>query len=263
MDKRSCSAIIPAVLLLVLIGCDGSSGGDTFTTTGIETSVDPANLDPALFVSRVDNPLFPLTPGTTSVYGGDEDVVVETTERTRTIQGITATVVRDRVFEDGVLVEDTEDWFAQDVEGNVWYLGEDVKDFDEEGNVVSTGGSFEAGVNGAQPGIQMPATPQVGQIYSQEMAPGVAEDMSENLATNETVETAVGTFTGCLKRKEFNPLEPGKEEEKWFCPGIGLVRAVVSADPDPEEIGKTVAIGSTFTGPANIDELFPEEEAED
>src|SRR5689334_22566742 len=123
--------------------------------------------DPNNFVSKIDNPYFPLKPGTTFIYRGETDGtptrdVMTVTHQTKEILGVTTTVVHDRVYEDGVLTEDTFDWYAQDEDGNVWYFGEDTKELDENGNVTSTEGSWEAGVNGAEPGIVMLAHPHKG-----------------------------------------------------------------------------------------------------
>jgi len=255
--------LVVLIMLSLFTGCDGDSEDDdnnTFNTTGIPTRVDPAKLDPDLFVRNVTHPLFTLTPGTTYVFGGAEQVAVEVTDRTKNIEGVTATVVRDRAFEDGVLVEDTEDYFAQDVDGNVWYLGEATMTLDPNGNVLSTAGSFEAGVNGAQPGIQMPANPQAGQVYRQEFDPGNAEDQAQNIAVGVSVATDAATYNGCLQRRETNPLEPGKAEDKWFCPTVGLVKELVVQDPDSEEIGKTVELVNILNRPFVPSDLPASEE---
>ena len=139
--------------------------------------------------------------------------------------GISATVVRDTVEEDGEVVEDTYDWFAQDDEGNVWYLGEDSKEY-EDGEVVSTEGSWEAGVDGALPGIVMLAEPAVGDAYRQEYLEGEAEDLGEvhELGARETV--PAGTFGDLVVIREWNPLEPDVVEDKYHAPGIGVVLEV-------------------------------------
>jgi hypothetical protein len=132
---------------------------------------EPAlQIDPNNFVSAVTNPYFPLEPGTTFIYKGESDGaptrdVMTVTNDTKVILGVTTTVVHHLSYEDKVLVEETFDWFAQDVDGNVWYFGEDTKEFDENGNVISTAGSWEAGVDGAEAGIIMLADPQVGDRY--------------------------------------------------------------------------------------------------
>jgi hypothetical protein len=136
--------------------------------------------------------------------------------------GVNTTVVRDREFVDGELEEETFDWYAQDNEGNVWYFGEDSREY-EDGEVVSSAGSWEAGVNGAQPGILIEGDPQVGDTYRQEYLAGEAEDMAEVISLNESISVAYGSFENCLKTKEWTPLEPGIEENKYYAAGTGLI----------------------------------------
>jgi hypothetical protein len=186
-------------------------------------------IDPADFVAVIDNRYFPLQPGTTFVYEGTSDGeaehndVVVTTER-KTILGVECTVVHDTVTVAGELVEDTLDWYTQDRDGNVWYFGEDSKSY-EDGKVVNTEGSWEAGVDGAQPGIVMPAEPVIGVEYRQEYYAGEAEDMAAVLAMGGTVTVPYGTFSDLLVTKEWSPLEPEVVEHKTYAPGIGLVLA--------------------------------------
>ncbi|WP_440948347.1 hypothetical protein ACSAZL_09020 [Methanosarcina sp. T3] len=184
-------------------------------------------INPDDFVEVIDNPYFPLTPGTTFVYEGESEGEpirdeVYVTNETRMVMGVTTIVVRDREFEDGELAEETFDWYAQDKDGNVWYFGEDSREYDE-GEVVSTEGSWEAGVNGAQPGIIMKGNPQVGDTYRQEYLVGEAEDMAEVISLNESVSVLYGSFEDCLKTKEWTPLEPGIEENKYYAHGTGLL----------------------------------------
>ncbi len=183
--------------------------------------------NPLSFVPGVDHPLFPLVPGTTYTYEKDTADGLETTEvevlhATKVILGVTCVVVRDIVTLDGDLVEDTLDWFAQDVFGNVWYLGEESKDY-ENGVLVSTEGSWEAGVDGAVAGIIMLASPIIGIAYRQEFYAGVAEDMGAVEALRETVTVPFGTFTDCLKTRDFTPLEPGVAERKYYARGVGRI----------------------------------------
>jgi hypothetical protein len=189
---------------------------------------DP-RLDPADFVPQVSNTFLPLVPGTTYSYEGvtdegTETTVVEVLEETKTILGITATVVRDRVYLDGELIEDTFDWFAQESSGDVWYLGEDSREI-EDGEVVSTEGSWEAGVDGAKPGIIMWGDPaaHLNEEYRQEYYEGVAEDVAMVIGLEEGAEVPYGSFTGCIRTEDRNPLEPGTEELKVYCPGVGLI----------------------------------------
>jgi hypothetical protein len=149
-------------------------------------------------------------------------VRVTVTDNTKDILGISATVVRDQVFVDGKLAEDTLDWYAQDRQGNVWYMGEDTKEY-EDGKVVSTEGSWEAGVDGAQAGVIMPAQPEIGLTYRQEYYEGEAEDLAKAVALDETVEVPAGFFIGVLVTEDWTPLEPKLLERKYYAPGIGVV----------------------------------------
>jgi hypothetical protein len=201
-------------------------------TAGMATTVlAQSNINPKDFSTTIDNPFFPLVPNTTYIYVGstegsaarDEFAV---TDRTKVILGVRCREVRDRAYVDGVLAEDTLDWFAQDKDGNVWYFGEDTKELDENGDVISTEGSWQAGVNGAQPGIVMGADPHVGDTYRQEIAVGVAEDMATVLALNKTINVPFGSFKDCLETEEFTPLEPGTIDHKFYATGVGLVQSV-------------------------------------
>jgi hypothetical protein len=192
------------------------------------------------FVRRVDNPYFPLVPGTIYKYiketeDGEEITEVKVTRNTKKILGVTTTEVRDRVFLDGELIEDTFDWFAQDERGNVWYFGEDTKEY-ENGVVVSTEGSWLAGKNGARPGIIMLAHPRVGDRYQQERAPGVAEDMARVVSLNESVKVPYGKFKRCLKTFESTPLEPTAREFKFYARGVGNVLTIDLTDGSRTEL---------------------------
>lgn len=232
---------------LAACGDDGNSdtsafGGDEASTTteASKPVIDPGDggnyhpdIDPANFVDVIDNRYLPYPPGASWVYEGNEDGENERTEVTVTpdrkeIVGISATVVRDTVSVDGEVIEDTFDWFAQDSEGNVWYLGEDSKEY-EDGKVVSTEGSWEAGVDGAQPGIVMQARPRVGQAYRQEYYAGEAEDLAQVTAVDARESVPFGDFDQLVVIKEWNPLEPDIVEDKYYAPGIGAVLEVVTA----------------------------------
>lgn len=182
---------------------------------------------PTAWADAVTNQFFPLTPGTVWEYEGETDegtetILVEVLEVPRNVAGVTAVVVRDRVYLEGELIEDTHDWYAQDEEGNVWYLGEDSKEI-EDGQVVSTDGSWEWGVDGALPGIIMWADPaaHLDEEYRQEYYEGEAEDWGRVVALNQTVVVPLGTFTGCIRTEDWNDLESGSLENKYYCPGIG------------------------------------------
>jgi hypothetical protein len=184
-------------------------------------------IDPADFTTRIDNRYWPLQPGTTFVYDGTSDGEKEhnevaVTSQTKTSLGVRCVVVRDTVTVDGELTEDTLDWYAQDKTGNVWYFGEESKSY-ENGKVASTEGSWEAGIDGAQPGILMPADPKVGDEYRQEYYAGEAEDMAAVLKLGGSVTVPYGTFDDVLVTKEWSPLEPDVVEHKTYAPGVGLI----------------------------------------
>src|SRR5262249_40459609 len=151
------------------------------------------------FSAQVDNPWFPLTPGTTYVYTGTKDRksdldIVTVSSRTRVIDGVTTRRVEDRAFVDSVLAERTTDYYAQDKCGNVWYFGEDTAELDRQGHVIDTSGSFHAGVDGAQPGVFMQAQPELGRRFRQEWLPGEAEDTFRVVDLDTTVTAPFGTF---------------------------------------------------------------------
>jgi hypothetical protein len=164
-------------------------------------------------------------------------VVVRVTHHTKLVAaGIRGRVVRDTVTEDGELVEDTSDWYAQDAKGNIWYLGEDTTEY-ENGKPVSKEGSWEAGVDGAKAGIVMLAHPRVGRRYREEHYPGHAEDGAQVLSRGEQVEVPYGHFTHVLMTKNFNPLEPKVLEYKFYARGIGPALEIgVSGDRDLAEL---------------------------
>jgi hypothetical protein len=183
---------------------------------------------PDAFVGQIDNAYLPLTPGRTLTYRGKLDGesakdVFRVTGQTKVILGVTTTVVHDQVFIKGELVEDTFDWFAQDAQGNVWYFGEDTREL-ENGQVVSTEGSWEAGVDNARAGIFMPATPMVGQTFKQEDAKNVAEDCSKIVDLHASIKTPYVSSNEALKTEEFSLLEPDVLDNKYYVRGIGLVR---------------------------------------
>lgn len=211
-----------------------------------EAPYDP-EIDPANFAPAITNPFLPLLPGTTWKYAGEtgdgtETIVYEATAETRTILGVVCTVIRDRAYLDGNLVEDTFDYFAQDLAGNVWYFGERSYQL-EGGQIVGVEGSWEAGVDGARPGIAMHAAPSVGQVYRQEFLLDTAEDMGELLSLHAAVTVPYGSFTDCRQTRDFSPLSPGGDEHKFYAAGVGLVQ-----ERDPVS-GSHVDLISVTTAP--------------
>jgi hypothetical protein len=242
-----------AVLSILIAGalafaCDDNSDGGSPTetapaeatdlTTPVDTGAgslpqgnEAVELDPANFVAEIDNPYWPMKPGSRWVYNETDEegnvlqVEVTVTNDTKEIMGISATVVRDIVTQDGEVIEDTFDWYAQDVDGNIWYMGEDTKEY-EDGVVTTTEGSWEAGVDGALAGVLLPGDPQVGMAYRQEYYAGEAEDNGEVLALDAHVEAPYGSFDGCLQTEDTTALDPNVVENKYYCQGVGPVLAV-------------------------------------
>lgn len=205
------AAVLAAVAIVVAPGCGGYA----------------PRIDSAEFVREVTNRYFPLEPGTTTIFESRTDEGLERIEDTvtgdrREVMGVSCIVLHDRVTLNDELIEDTYDWYAQDRDGNVWYFGEDSKSY-EKGKAVSTKGSWEAGVDGAQPGIIMEAGPRVGDEYRQEYYKGEAEDMARVIELGATAEVPAGSYEDVLVTTEWTPLEPSIEENKYFAPGVGLV----------------------------------------
>jgi hypothetical protein len=222
---------------LALAACGGSDEKTTASagqSAALPQGSEKVKLDPADFSTNIDNPYWPMRPGSRWVYseadteGKRESVVVEVTNRTKMIaNGIEARVVRDTVREKGTPVEVTDDWFAQDKAGNIWYLGEYVTNY-ENGRVVDHDGSFEAGVDGAQPGVAMPANPKPGMSYRQEYYKGEAEDKGAVISVGEEqVEVPFGFFDkDILMTRDLVPLEPKVQELKFYAPGVGPLLSV-------------------------------------
>jgi hypothetical protein len=253
-------AVASLVLLVLLAGCAGGTGSPSpppttaisapsatsaATSPSIGESASPTaspsasaspsgatgTIDPANFVAVVDNPWFPLTPGTTLTYkgleGGDPAVdVVTVTRATRVIAGVTCVVVQDNLKHSGVLTETTKDYYAQDRDGNVWYFGEDTAELNKRGKVTSREGSWLSGVDGASAGIFMEATPTIGKELQQEHYTGHAEDMFAVINLTASVTVPFGAFKDALETKEWTPLEPDVLDHKFYARGVGEVREV-------------------------------------
>lgn len=224
------------VLLLVLVAlAAGCGGGDE--KTALPQGSDPVEIDPARFTAEIDHPFWPMTPGSIWVYReGEQRVEVRVTDRTRMVMGVETRVVHDLVTENGVPVEDTFDWYAQDDDGNLWYFGEDTTEF-EDGKPAGHAGAWEAGVDGALPGIVLPAEPTVGLTYRQEYYAGEAEDRAKVLSVDEAVSVPFGDYTGALQTEDTTPLEPDLVEHKFYVRDVGPVLALkVKGDTGREEL---------------------------
>jgi hypothetical protein len=236
-------ALLGALSVGALSACGGSSSSSsaaapapsTTTASPLPGTLAPLHpqgpyapkIDPANFVDRVTNPLFPLKPGTAFHYRGIRGTTPQTddmkvTDQTIEILGITATVVRDTVSQNGHPIERTFDWYAQDKQGNVWYMGEDSLEL-KNGHFVKASDSWESGVDGARPGIIMPADPRRGDAYRQEFfPPGEALDQARVLKVNGHRTVPDGSFKHLLVTAERSPLEP-QTEQKYYARGIGEI----------------------------------------
>jgi hypothetical protein len=237
--KALLALICVAMVLIAGCGSSGSTGGNangiTKKTQGTTRVAYSPNIHQADFTTKIDNKYFPLKPGTTFVYEGKtadakEGDIMRVTSDTKKIMGVKCVVVDDRVTEGGKLTEQTYDWYAQDNKGNVWYFGEDSKEI-KNGKVTSTGGSWEAGKDGAKPGIIMPVNPKVGKTYRQEYYKGEAEDMARALTLNGSTTVPYGSFKNVLVTDEWTPLEPNVAEHKYYARGVGDVKEVATKGP--------------------------------
>ena len=209
----------PRLAALGLAACGDEVGGNERRRCRRRDALDPAD-----FTTEIDNPWWPMTPGSRWVYretdseGANQKVVVTVTDRTKTIaNGIEARVVHDVVTEDGKFVEVTDDWYAQDQDGNVWYLGEDTTEY-ENGKPVSTAGSFEAGVDGAEAGIIVPAQPEPGMTYRQEYYKGEAEDQGAIVSLDQQAEVPVGPLRAGADDQRHQPARAEGERVQVLRP---------------------------------------------
>lgn len=224
-------------LLASACGSDGTTPPDL----GVEASA---------LTPRVDHPYVAFAAVPRAVYEGEEvdpetgetlGLRVESTvrDRTATVAGVEVTVVEVLDHEDGELVEETEDYYAQHRSGTVYYLGERVDEF-EGGELVGHGGQWLAGRDGARAGVFMPAAPKVGDVFEQEQAPGLAEDRSTVVAVGVSVTVPAGTFDECIETEDLDPIDD-VTEHKFYCSGVGLVREVFPAGGSLDLIEFTAA----------------------
>jgi hypothetical protein len=219
---RASLAVLALILAATSVAC-GDQG-----TSGNQAS----GSEPSVFSTTIDNPLLPLSVIRATVFEGSEpdpdtgDTIETRSERrlideTFVVDGTRVAILEVKEYEDGELVESTRDYFAQRQDGSVWYFGEHVSDL-EEGKVVGHEGEWLAGEDGAKAGLFMPAEAEVGQVFEQEQAPGVAEDRSTVVAIDVNATVPAGTFENCIKTRDFAPLD-NVTEFKFYCEGVGLV----------------------------------------
>lgn len=242
---RNVILVFLGVLIILSSGCTDNSDSEdapvqettdegmtnkTGSADEVSTDMNASIVNPANFVEGIDNPYFPMKPGTTFFYEGSSVMATLNFERyvtnqTKDVMGVTTTVVRDREWIDGELVEEAYGWYAQDMDGNVWYFGKDAKEY-EAGEVVDTEGSWEAGVDGAQPGVIMLNDPQPNLAYRQEYYEGVLEDTAEVINLSENVTVPYGSFENVLKIREWTPLESDFEVNKYYAKDVGLIKEI-------------------------------------
>jgi hypothetical protein len=246
------ATLAAAAFVLLAAGCGGGDSGTPQAQPGgdLPQGSEPVDLEPADFTIEIDNRYWPMAPGTRWTYrqldeeGNELEVVVTASTETKKIaNGVTARIIRDTVTQDGKLLEDTFDWYAQDTKGNIWYLGEDTAEF-EHGKVTTKAGSFQAGVDGALPGIIMPAHPLDGMKYRQEYYKDKAEDNGEILSTQEQAEVPAGHFRNALLIKDTITIDPDVLEYKLCAPKVGPVLVLgVSGGGGREELVKIEDVG--------------------
>jgi hypothetical protein len=219
-------AIVSLSIALLAAGSAASAlpGASAGTTRTAAPPAPPASE----FSARVDNPWYPLKPGTVYTYRGIKDGhpardVMTVTHRTRRIGGVNCVVIEDRLYLSGHLGERTTEWYSQDRQGNVWYFGEDTAELDASGRVTSTAGTWRAGVKGARPGVFMFAHPVAGRSAQQEYSKGRAEDHFQVLSLNATANVPYTSSSQAMLTKEWTPLEPGTIDHKVYVRGIGTV----------------------------------------
>lgn len=225
MNTRNKSFLLAAILAAGAIAGILANGQSALAGGGSRTNgivFDEDNFSDSL---NIDNKYFPLKPGTTLTYEGTSDGertkdVFVVTDKTKEILGVTTRVIHDTAYVNGKVSEITDDWFAQDDNGNVWYLGE----FTTEVDTGSHEGSWEAGVGGAKPGIIMEAQPKVGDKYYQEFLKGVAEDQATVVKLDESVCVPYGCFDNVLVTKDITTLEKGVADHKFYAPGVGEIK---------------------------------------
>jgi len=236
---------------LACLGCAALLLADVASGTPVLPDFNSATFDPN---QAIDNPYFPMTSGATLRYTGSEDgePIDSYFEHTNAgpgpvIAGVQSFVQHDQEFEDGLLIEDTFDYFAQDANGNVWYLGEDTTayEYDDEGNLLDTdtSGTWRAGVNGALPGFAMPVDLDVGFNYYQEFAQqDEAVDQATTYALLDSLTVNGVTYENVLQVLETTDLEPDEFEFKYYAPGVGLILNEEDLDADLSNPGTVFAL---------------------
>lgn len=247
MFRRMCISLFALLTLLLALAACGSPS-KTPAVVSTVTPVYAPTLNPTTFVATITNPYLPLKPGTTSVSEGTADGAkvhreVTVTTDTKVIEGATCIAVKDKVWSNGKLTQETTDWYAQDQEQTVWLLGSEVKVY-QQGTVPSSQRSWEAGVNGATPGLAMPGKPVQDVSYYTEYVKGVTEDMDQVVSLTESVTTPYGSFSNVIKIKESSQLTPGVIKYKYYAQHVGLIWTAIEGKTNQEKLMK-VTTGNT------------------
>jgi hypothetical protein len=235
--RRRLMIVTLVALPISAVACGGgTNAASPRPSRPLPSSPGDAVIRPGDFTATVDNPWFPLAPGTTLTYKGTKDGKPTTekmvvTGAITTIDGVPCATVHDDLYEAGRLEERTTDWYTQDRQSNVWYFGEATAELDAKGRVTSTEGSWQAGKGGARPGIFMPARPAVGQSFRQEYLKGHAEDHFQVLRLGAPVHVPAVSSDQALLTKEWTPVEPGVIDHKYYVRGIGTVLEQSAAGP--------------------------------
>lgn len=250
--------IISLGAFLIIVAVKKETANQALQSAMTEEAYNP-QINPSDFSTKIDNKYLTFTPGTTYFYEGrteegTERIEVYATNNIKKIMNVNVLEVRDRVWLNDELIEDTKDWYAQDKYGNVWYFGEDSKEI-VNGKIASTAGSWVAGFYDSKPGIVMKASPQIGENYRQEYYKGQAEDMADVVALGVKIKVKYGSFENCLQTRDWNPLEPGADEYKYYCPEVGNV--VLEAGIEDGEQVQLVGV-KKGTGSKAIDEPLEE-----
>ncbi|SFC89308.1 hypothetical protein [Streptomyces aidingensis] len=232
--RAAASAIAALGLATALAACGDGSGaraGQAGQIPAQTTTTPPASLDPADFTTGIDHPHLPMEPGTRFTYRSDADpggemgrvrAVVEVTDETTEIGGVPALIVKETVSVDGVVIEESDNWFSQDSDGNVWNLGADTNTV-EDTEVFETPGAWQSGKHGAHPIIIMPAGPEVGDVYITPDAPEEQEATVEILALDTAVDVPFGSFDSTVATANTNPVQPHDTYRLTYAEGVGLV----------------------------------------
>jgi len=238
-------SVAVAIAVLTLVACGGGSKSSSSSSSTLPQGTKPMKLDPADFTTNIDNPYWPMRPGSHWVYretenGETQRVDVTVTDKTKMLAGITARVVHDQVTRKCQVIENTLDWYAQDSHGNLWYLGEDTAEY-ENGKLKTKEGTWAAGVDGAEPGVVVPASPKQGMRYREEYYAGHAEDGAEVLSVNSQVQVPFGRFRNAVLTRNFSSIEPTVEEMKLYAKGVGPVMELLVSGGS----GRTELLGYT------------------